>query len=220
MALIDPNNPFIGKSIPPEVWISSNLRPWKRQALNSPFNTSTPKPAGTDIELSAWINAAITEDILHTGSVYEVADITARNNIVSYKADVAVITDADGSGNRGISFYTGSAWTTPVTEGAGGGGGSNIYQILSISNTTGDTSTLNTTTPSLILLTASSSNTTLDLPASPTTGEAYTVKAENITNTCSINGNGNNIDGDSSYEFSLPDETITIVYSGSEWKVI
>jgi hypothetical protein len=62
-------------------------------------------------------NTGTYKDLDTDTAVYEVADIAARDAIVNpYIGHVALITDANGLGSRGISFYTGANWTTAFIE--------------------------------------------------------------------------------------------------------
>lgn len=64
---------------------------------------------------------------------------------------------------------------------------------------------------------------TITMPASPTTGEKHIIKdatggaaAFNIT----VAGNGHNIDGATSFTMSANWQSVTLVYSGSQWLII
>ena len=63
---------------------------------------------------------------------------------------------------------------------------------------------------------------TITLPATPTTGDTYTVKdttGDAATNNLTISGNGNNIDGAASFVLSQPYAAATFTYTGSQWSV-
>ena len=76
-----------------------------------------------------WIAQQVNNIFPATGvNVDEVANIAARDALPSpNEGDIAYITDADGSGNYGVSSYNGSAWTTPVVEGGGSADGNGIF---------------------------------------------------------------------------------------------
>lgn len=69
--------------------------------------------------LEDWLNDIIVRlNAVQPGQVYEVANLAARDALSQPAAgSVALISDAGGQ--PGISFYTGTAWTTAI----GGGGG-------------------------------------------------------------------------------------------------
>jgi len=73
--------------------------------------------------LSTYFGASVSSDA--TNEVYEHADIAARDAEVDPpQGSISVLADADGLGNDGLSFYDGSAWTSPVvfiTPASGGG---------------------------------------------------------------------------------------------------
>jgi len=77
-------------------------------------------PPNNGIELGAWLNWAIEIGIININNVYEVADLTARNNIEEpAQGDVAIIADADGLTSPGLSWYNEGSWTTPFLGGNG-----------------------------------------------------------------------------------------------------
>ena len=65
---------------------------------------------------------------------------------------------------------------------------------------------------------------TITLPAAPTAGEVHVIKdsAGNATasNRITIDGNGNNIDGNGTIEIRNAYGSFTIVYNGTIWNVI
>lgn len=80
---------------------------------------------GNLVDLSRFING-----------VYEVNDLLERDSIQSPTAgSLAMIADADGLGNSGISAYNGVGWTAPIV-GSGGPGGLDVrLQALSLTGT-------------------------------------------------------------------------------------
>ena len=109
-----------------DIWLKGNTRWWAAPSNDS--DTAQPNIfSNRDLHLPTWLQWAFDNNIFNLPSatgvnVYSPADITARDAIASpNEGDIAVITDADGSGNQGVSFYTGSAWTNPVVEGGGAG---------------------------------------------------------------------------------------------------
>lgn len=70
-----------------------------------------------------------------------------------------------------------------------------------------------------LLVDTSGNAVTITLPASPNTGQVYNVKCIDDTNTCTVAGNGNNIDGAASITLVLH-ETVTVQYDGTEWWII
>jgi hypothetical protein len=88
--------------------------------------------------LMRW-NGSIYIDLDQDNQVYQVSNVAARNALTGMQlGNVCIMTDSDGSGNRGVSWYTGSAWTTPITEGSGGGGGGVSETEASITVTSGN----------------------------------------------------------------------------------
>lgn len=74
-------------------------------------------------------------------------------------------------------------------------------------------------TDSTILADATSNTVTISLPAAPTQGQVYNIKCINATFTCTVDGNGNTIDGNASI-ILIQDEAITVHYDGTEWWII
>jgi hypothetical protein len=63
---------------------------------------------------------------------------------------------------------------------------------------------------------------TATMPTSPTTGDAYTFKDVSGgagTNTLTISGNGNNIDGNASIVLNQAFAAVTLTFTGSQWSV-
>lgn len=64
---------------------------------------------------------------------------------------------------------------------------------------------------------------TITLPVSPIVGDTYIIKdtvGEAFTNNITISGNGNNIDGSSTYLIAANYATVGFVYTGTQWSVI
>ena len=66
---------------------------------------------------------------------------------------------------------------------------------------------------------ASSSAITLTCPASPTIGDVFGVVVLDITNTLSIDGNGNDVAGSTSLELDIIDAGMTFVYTSNGWNI-
>ena len=61
---------------------------------------------------------------------------------------------------------------------------------------------------------------TINLPATPTTGEHYYIKQIAAANTLTLSGNGHNIDGAASISIATQYTFYHVVYSGAEWNII
>jgi len=61
---------------------------------------------------------------------------------------------------------------------------------------------------------------TVNLPASPTTGDMYAVKKSVAANTLTFSGNGKNIDGAASIAIATQYTSYTVIYNGTEWSII
>jgi hypothetical protein len=85
--------------------------------------------------LEDWLNDIILRlNEVQAGQVYEVADLTERDAIQEPTAgSVALISDV--AGQPGISFYTGTTWTTAI-NGGGGVVGDTKLQDLSLNGQT------------------------------------------------------------------------------------
>lgn len=139
-----------------------------------------------DRSLYRMIEGALDKDYLAINNVYEVANVAARDAIEKpIKGDIAIIANV-GGGAKGISAYTGTAWSSIVAEGVGGGGNPTF---TAIDNTTALIS------DDYTVVSADSSAATAQLPASPVQGDQYTVQAIDITNGVTVDRNGNNING-------------------------
>lgn len=61
---------------------------------------------------------------------------------------------------------------------------------------------------------------TVNLPASPTTGDCYCVKQVAAANILTLSGNGKNIDGVASIAMGVQYLSYTVQYNGTEWSII
>jgi len=68
-------------------------------------------------------------------------------------------------------------------------------------------------------LDGSSSTCTLALDPTPTTGQRYEIKSIDSSNTVTVDGNGNTIDGSATTTLAT-DEALTAHYDGSEWRIL
>jgi hypothetical protein len=76
-------------------------------------------------------------------------------------------------------------------------------------------------TDEIVLMDASSGNTTVTLPASPIQGKRITVKKIDAgLNTVTIDGNGNTLDGNPNKVISVPFQFYEFVFNGSGWFLI
>ena len=79
------------------------------------------------------------------------------------------------------------------------------------------------TTDEVIIVGTLSSSITITLPTSPTAGDTYTVKDQaggTAINNVIISGNGNNIDGASTYTMNTNYESVTVVFANGSWSII
>ena len=72
---------------------------------------------------------------------------------------------------------------------------------------------------SVYFLDGSSDTCILNLEASPVTGQLYNIKCIDSTNIVTVSGNGKNIDNAASMML-IKDESITIIYDGTQWRII
>jgi hypothetical protein len=78
-------------------------------------------------------------------------------------------------------------------------------------------------TDDIIAVGTTSAGITVTLPASPTAGDAFDVKDTvglAATNNITISGNGNDIDGASTFVISTNYGSVTLVFNGSEWNIL
>jgi hypothetical protein len=79
------------------------------------------------------------------------------------------------------------------------------------------------TTDDLIAIGSLAAPKTMTLPLSPSSGDKYEFKdtvGEAATRNITISGNGNNIDGSSTYVIDQNYGSLTVVYTGSRWSII
>ncbi|MGB0870121.1 MAG: hypothetical protein ACPGSD_11050 [Flavobacteriales bacterium] len=73
----------------------------------------------------------------------------------------------------------------------------------------------------IVLMDANSGNRTVTLPSSPVKGKRITIKKiDGSLNTVTIDGNGNNLDGNPNKIISVPFQFYEYVYSGTAWFLI
>lgn len=88
----------------------------------------------------------------------------------------------------------------------------------SINSYTASTVTLTTLT-NIALIQTSGSSITVNLPATPSSGQTITIKDKGsaLTNNITVSGNGNDIDGASNAIINTNYGAIEVIYDGSEW---
>lgn len=154
-------------------------------------------------------------DLDQDNNIYQVSNVAARDALTGMQiGNVCIITDSDGSGNRGVSWYTGSAWTLPITQTSGSGSGAlNIVVVT--------TSTTLTTSNRVVIAYSSAGSVVLTLPAAASsTGIPFSIKAGNLTNPISITAVSGNIDGSPTKSFANALESFTIISDGSNYFLI
>jgi hypothetical protein len=73
----------------------------------------------------------------------------------------------------------------------------------------------------VVLVDASGGGVTINLPASPNDGDFIDIKkTDSSSNTVTISGNGNNVDGVANVYLYVQYESICIVSDGSNWFII
>jgi carbohydrate-binding DOMON domain-containing protein len=91
-----------------------------------------------------------------------------------------------------------------------------VYAIRTV--TASDTST---TADYTMLCDTTTANMTETLPASPLTGEImYVKKIDATSHTCTVSGNGSNIDGSATAAIITPNASIEIQYDGTVWRIL
>ncbi len=78
-------------------------------------------------------------------------------------------------------------------------------------------------TTDYIIFVDTASARTVNLLASPETGRTYRIKdyvGSAATNNITVSGNGNNIDGSSTYLITIGYDSIDLVYNGTEWNIL
>ena len=119
----------------------------------------------------------------------------------------------DASGNAG------TAGQVLIADGAGSNNWGNPLPIFSPTTITANTAYA--TGDDVVEMDASSNAVTYTLPASPTDGLMLRIKAIDITNTATVAGNGQLIDGNATYVFASQYESITLIYNltDSRWSI-
>jgi hypothetical protein len=69
-----------------------------------------------------------------------------------------------------------------------------------------------------VIIDASSNTVTITLPGAPTTGQVYKISCKDSTNTADVDFNGKTFDGDSGNFALFEDESLEIIYDGTEWR--
>lgn len=88
------------------------------------------------------------------------------------------------------------------------------------------TVTSNVTLASFQMVAATQTNAarTINLPATPTTGEFHIVKDDTgtgaATNNITVSGNGKNIDGSASHTINTTRGAFTYIYNGTQWNIV
>lgn len=162
-------------------------------------------------------------DVLYTrlGAVTPFSLGTSAAPSVTFTGDIDTGWSAE-SADTMIGSASGIALLTldGGIDGVGGVATLNAGQVVKVTNV-GASTTLNETQ---YIINATANNITITLPAAPTTGQVYYIKdgtgvvtpAAPIT----INGNGNNIDGNAFIRLRVYYGAFTLVYNGTQWNVI
>ncbi len=199
--------------------------------LNRPLSTTAPAIGQTLIWDGAQWTASTNfqgQNIDTTGSLLAgptvVSTLTTGLETLSGKfivngiPTVATLSDP----GQGIIYFDSSINRFVASESGG------AYALLGSSGTSFPFSPTHTVNPpytalSTDYLIAVNGGGTITLLASPTAATTFIVKDLNGTagsSNITINGNGNNIDGASTYVISANYESITIAYTGTEWSII
>lgn len=156
-----------------------------------------------------------------TGTVLNIAPTTggsltsaANQGVVFNTAGVVTV-----QGNTGVNLLSGtttvaSTTTSKFISGVG-------RRVKVTSTTTSPYSVL--TTDEIISIGTIGAPFTVTLPASPTTGDIYTVKDANGSASVSnitIGGNGNNIDSAATFVMNVNFSAVTVVYNGTKWIIV
>jgi hypothetical protein len=72
----------------------------------------------------------------------------------------------------------------------------------------------------VIIADGTSNTVTITLPVSPNTGQLFTIKCKDSTNTVTVDRNGKTIDGDAIDIILIKNEVITAMYDGAEWWLV
>ena len=84
----------------------------------------------------------------------------------------------------------------------------------SVTNTT-----YNVTVESYIEIDTSLNNVTVNLPATPFQWQVVHIKLQDNTNTATVDANGSTMDGLATIDLSVEDETLKVVYNGTDWSI-
>lgn len=155
-----------------------------------------------------------------TGYLLNISPITSGS--VTTAANQTTIFNSAGQlnlqGNTGFNFLVGTTSAASVTS-------SKIITTLGrrakVTSITGNYTVL--VTDEYISVGTLIGGIAVTLPASPTTGDRYVIKDANgsaSTFNISISGNGNNIDGASTYLMTINYTAITVIYNGTKWVTI
>jgi parallel beta-helix repeat protein len=72
--------------------------------------------SGTNLELTSDDGTDVIDLLPYISAVFNVADEAGRNAITGQSVgSVAIVADADGTGNNGVSWWTGYIWTPIIT---------------------------------------------------------------------------------------------------------
>lgn len=72
-----------------------------------------------------------------------------------------------------------------------------------------------------VLMDSSAGNRTVTLPASPVSGEIHNIKKIATTNTVTVNGNGNTVDGSATFSITSLNQNVTVQFlSSTGWLII
>lgn len=128
------------------------------------------------------------------------------------------LTSGTGTSNNGnVNLQAGGVTTARVTT------NKVVYlkgQRRNVTSVTGTYQVL--VTDDYIAITTLASPFTITLPASPTTGDAYTIKdavGNAATNNVTVSGNGANIDGAASIVLSQNYAAVELTYTGTQWSI-
>jgi hypothetical protein len=128
---------------------------------------------------------------------------------------IASFLTSDGS----PAFFEGRDWLT-LEGGGGGGGGINV--TVRVVTAAGAITVTNADYVVVVNKTVGAA-TTVNLPGSPTMGDCYVIKdskGDAATNNITLTPAAGTIDGAGTYVMSVNRESISIVYTGSEWAIV
>lgn len=153
-----------------------------------------------------------------TGSLINLTTVSAGS--VTSAANQAVIFNNAGTlnlqGNTGLNFVVGTATLSNLTSSKFV---TSVGRRIKVTTTTSSPYTV-LTTDEVVSIGTFAAPFTVNLPASPTTGDIYTIKDANggaTANNITVSGNGNNIDAAATATISTNYGTLTVVYNGTKW---